>query len=239
MTTKKENTLKAVQKIANGEPITAAESLDIANALNNAITKNHTGKMEGLQSLSTSVLLNENCKRNREIKGSICEHCYAARLTAMRSQLDEKLDFNTVLLTSCVLPLEALPIITSLYFRFESFGDLNNAVQVVNYFNICKKNPLVNFALWSKNPHIIQEAMNAYGIEKPENLNIIYSSLFINQPSESITKKYAFIDKVFTVYDPQYIKENGIVINCGGKHCAGCLNCYRKNDITVINEKLK
>ena len=239
MKTTKENIIETLNKIKKAEIVSVTDLLPLAAALDQAITKNHTGKMEGLQSLSTSVLLNENCKRNREIDGAVCVKCYAARLAAMRTSLDEKLDFNTVLLTTCVLPVETLPVINSLYFRFESFGDLNNTIQVVNYFNICKKNPLVNFALWTKNPHIIAQAMNEYKIEKPNNINIIYSSLFINQESTGIFKKYSFIDKVFTVYDPQYIKENNIDINCGGRHCAGCLNCYKKNDIRIINEKLK
>ena len=239
MKTTKENIITTLEKIRSAQAVSVSELLPLASALKDAITRNHSGKMEGLQSLSTSVLLNENCKKNRTVKGAICEKCYAARLAALRSQLDEKLDFNTELLTTCVLPFEVLPTIYSLYFRFEAFGDLNNAVQVVNYFNICKKNPSVSFALWTKNPHFIEQAINEYGTEKPSNLNIIYSSLFINSRNESTAKKYGFIDKVFTVYSSDFIQANGIEINCGGLHCATCLKCYTKNDIRDISEKLK
>lgn len=218
---------------------TPQEIMTLANELNNAICKRHTGKMEGLQSLSTSTLLNPNCLKYRKIEGSICSHCYAvAQLNRYAPQV-KKLEKATALLSTDILPLEALPMITSLYFRFEAFGDLINAIQVVNYFNIANKNPLVNFALWTKNPHIIAEAMKVYGIEKPTNLNIIYSSIFLNDVNTAILKRYSFIDKVFTVYDKNTIENKNISVNCGALHCATCLKCYAKNDIKFISEKLK
>ena len=218
---------------------TAKELLEIANEIKSAICYNHSGKMEFMQSLSTSTLLNENCKKYSNIEGSICSHCYAiAQLKRYKTQA-QKLEKATALLTGDILPLETLPTITNLYFRFEAFGDLINAKQVVNYFNIAKKNPLVNFALWTKNPHIIAEAMKDYGTEKPTNLNIIYSSIFMNDINTAILKRYAFIDKVFTVYDKKTIEDQNININCGALHCATCLKCYTKNNIQFINEKLK
>ena len=142
---------------------------------------------------------------------------------------------NQEILTSEILPMEKLPTINNLYFRFEAFGDLNNATQVKNYFNICYKNPKVKFALWTKNPDYIAVAM-ADGYEKPENLNIVLSSLFINVERK---KTFDFADKIFTVYDPDYIEENNIEINCGAKSCFDCGLCYEKNGVEVINEKLK
>ena len=157
----------------------------------------------------------------------------------MRHALDDKMEENTNLLTSVIIPLEYLPTTYTLYFRFEAFGDLNNATQVVNYFNIARKNQQTRFALFTKNPHFIKEAIEEKGTTKPENVNIIFSSLFLNTKNESTMRKYNFIDKVFTVYDPKYIKDQNIDINCGGRHCASCLKCYTKNDIKHISEKLK
>lgn len=239
MKTNHENITTLINELKEGRNLDAAEMMELKQALQNAICLNHTGKMEGLQSLSTSVKLNKQCQENAKIKGSICSHCYAAAQMKRYRNMSGKYELNTIMLTSVILPLEVLPTINSLYFRFEAFGDLNNAVQVVNYFNICKKNPLVNFALWTKNPHLIAQAMNEYGTEKPSNINIVYSSLFMNHESSSIFEKYSFIDKVFTVYDPQYIESNNININCGGRHCATCLRCYKKDTEKVINEKLK
>lgn len=207
--------------------------------LQKAICKSHTGKMTGIQSLSTNTALNERCQKNASVKGSICEHCFAASMLKRYSNLNDKLTSNYELLTSQILSLEDLPIITNLYFRFEAFGDLATPEQVVNYFNICKVNKRVQFALWTKNPDIIEKAIKKYQIKKPTNLNIIFSSLFMNTVNEKTANKYSFIDKIFTVYDADYITENDVKINCGARSCLTCLKCYTKNKTRYISEKLK
>ena len=198
-------------------------------------TTNHSGKMSGMVSISTSVTTNERCAKNAQIPGSICEKCFAAKQMRVFPTMEKPMVENQRILTSEILPPEKLPIINNLYFRFEAFGDLNNATQVKNYFNMCYKNPGVKFALWTKNPDFIAEAI-ADGYNKPDNLNIILSSLFINQERKN---RFDFVDKVFTVYDPQYIEENNVDINCGARNCFSCGLCYEKNNISVINEKLK
>lgn len=198
-------------------------------------TTKHNGKMEGMVSISTSVTTNERCQKNAQIKGSICEQCFAAKQMKVFTNMEKPMVENQRILTSEILPLEKLPIINNLYFRFEAFGDLNNATQVKNYFNMCYKNPNVKFALWTKNPDFIQEAIED-GYEKPNNLNIVLSSLFINKERKNI---YPFVDKVFTVYDDNFIEENNVVINCGANNCFSCGLCYEKNNVAIINEKLK
>lgn len=198
-------------------------------------TTKHSGKMAGMVSISTSVTTNERCAKNARIKGSICEKCFAAKQMKFYPSMENCMVENQRILTSDILSMEKLPIINNLYFRFEAFGDLNNATQVKNYFNICYKNPGVKFALWTKNPDYIAQAIND-GYEKPNNLSIVLSSLFINQERKNI---YPFVDKVFTVYDDAYITENNVDINCGAKSCFSCGLCYEKNGVSVINEKLK
>lgn len=215
-------------------------TLEIKKKLQNAITTNHEGKMKLLWSISTSCKDNKQCSINAKIKGSICEKCFAQTLLNNRATLENKLHNNTELLTAEILPLEAMPVIFNQYFRFEAFGDLMNAVQVVNYFNIAKANPLVNCAIWTKNPQFIEQAIKEYHAEKPENLIIVYSSMFLNTPIKNIKSRYPFIDKIFTVYTLEHLKENPQTeINCGGRSCANCLKCYQKNDIVFINELLK
>jgi hypothetical protein len=198
-------------------------------------TTKHTGKMEGMASISTSVTTNERCAKNAQIKGSICEKCFAAKQMKVYPSMENCMVENQRILTSSILDVELLPYINNLYFRFEAFGDLNNEIQVINYFNICKKNPGVKFALWTKNPDFIKKAINM-GHDKPENLNIVLSSLFINKERKNI---FDFVDKVFTVYDTDFIEENNIDINCGARNCFSCGLCYNKNGVKVINEKLK
>lgn len=198
-------------------------------------TTSHTGKMSGMASISTAVICNERCRKNAQIEGSICSKCFAAAMAQRFPGMMNPLVQNQQILTSSILPVELLPVINVLYFRFEAFGDLNNEIQVINYFNICRKNPGVKFALWTKNPDYIAAAIKD-GHEKPENLNIILSSLFINKESK---QRYDFVDKIFTVYDAEYITANNIDINCGARNCFTCGLCYNKNDVRIINEKLK
>lgn len=196
-------------------------------------TVNHSGKMEGMVSISTSVTTNERCKKNAEIDGSICQKCFASKQMRVFPSMEKPMVENQRILTSEILPLEKLPIINNLYFRFEAFGDLNNDIQVINYFNICYKNPKVKFALWTKNPDYIAKAISK-GYEKPENLNIVLSSLFINQERKN---RYDFVDKIFTVYDKTAAKS--VDINCGAKNCFTCGLCYEKNGVKHIREILK
>lgn len=198
-------------------------------------TTKHTGKMAGMASISTAVTTNDRCAKNAQIPGSICQKCFAAKQMKIYHSMEKPMVENQRILTSSILPMEKLPIINNIYFRFESFGDLNNATQAINYFRICYKNPRVKFALWTKNPDFIAEAISK-GYEKPSNLNIVLSSLFINKERKN---PFPFVDKVFTVYDRQHIEENNTEINCGARNCFSCGLCYEKNNITVINEKLK
>ena len=195
----------------------------------------HGGKMVGMYSVSTSTATNERCRSNAQIPGSVCEKCFAETQLKRFPSMNGPLEENQRILAGEILPEEKLPIINALYFRFESFGDLNNATQVKNYFNICCKNPRVNFALWTKNPDYIAEAIRD-GYKKPENLNIVLSSLFLNKQRQNV---FPFVDKVFTVYDTATIKTENIAINCGDRKCLDCRLCYEKNGVTVINEKLK
>ena len=199
-------------------------------------TINHTGKMLGMSSLSTSSLCNKYCQEYAKDEEKICSHCYAQAQMKMYKNMQGCLAKNTELLCESIIPEERLPIINRLWFRFEAFGDINNTTQVINYFNICKKNPKVHFALWTKNPGIIQQVLESEEYIKPDNLQIVYSSPYLNKPVE---KKWEFVDKIFTVYDKHFIEENDIVINCGAKSCLLCNKCYRATEEVYINEKLK
>lgn len=218
------------------------ELMNETEKLNYLITWKHTGKMENMVSLSTSVLLNENCKAHRNCAGSICENCYAfEQLHAYKTQR-VKLERATEFLTSHVVDFDNIPVLNVKLFRFESFGDLNNSIQVINYFNIARKNPDTTFTLFTKNPFIIDYALKEYGVSKPENFIVILSSLFKNHEFniDKMKALYPFVDKIFTVYTPEYINENGITINCGARNCFTCRKCYDKNNgIEYLHERVK
>lgn len=201
-------------------------------------TINHTGKMAGLQSLSSSIILNPNCVRRMQKHDSICSKCFAAAMMNRYKDLDRCLQGNAPILTGSILPDSVLPVIPSRYFRFEAYADLNNWIQFVNYRNIAAKNPDTLCALWTKNPHIIAQALER-GYTIPANMQIVLSSPLVNKPIKST--KYTFVNKIFTVYDKEASK--GVNINCGARSCLACGRCYRPNPegtkIQYINEVLK
>ena len=223
-----------------GDPLLEFERAFIINCFMDSVTAG-SGKMTGIYSISTAVFLNPQCKKNAATPGSICAHCYASRYAGMRPDLARKLEINTELYTRAIIPADLLPFINAAVIRLESFGDLNNSIQVLNYFEICRKNSHARIALWTKNPRFIDQLISI-GYVKPENLSIVYSALFLNTPDSDalpILNKYAFIDYVFIVYTTEYIKENNIAINCGGRHCLSCLNCYKAGNVRIIREKKK
>lgn len=203
------------------------------------ICTNHEGKMSTLWSLSTSPI-NPYCEKRSKIKGSICEKCFSLNMMKYRHPLEACLSKNAEILNNRILSRDEIPEITNNMFRFESFGEVTTEIQFVNYINITKANPEVHFALWTKNPWIIDSAIKNYHLRKPRNLVIIGSSYFINKPMAKFYKRYDFIDYIFTVYDKAYIRENDVDINCGGQSCRSCKKCYyKKHKGYEIREILK
>ena len=245
------NTIKGVNTMVN---ITLTDASVISTVLNgttkrafldSAICKNHNGKMDGMQSLSTSCVCNSICqaRHNTNDELCICKHCYSFRQLKRMPSLANKLERNTAFLTNCELTADDVPTINCQYFRFEAFGELQNALQVKNYFLIAEVNKNVNFALWTKNLFVLDDAFQLYGLVKPSNLNIVYSDPYMNKCLTSEDKRilkavYPYIDKVFTVHNKKSALPS-FLVNCGQKKCKDCLLCYTKNDVFVINELLK
>lgn len=193
------------------------------------VSENMSGKMAGFPSISTAVCCNPVCAARSRDPESICSKCFAQNTVARYSALREHLIDNYILLTTTIIPREELPIFGNVRaVRFESFGDLANATQAINYIHIAQANPGVTFAIWTKNPAYLNKAIKECG--KPANLICILSSSKMNEVCDA--SRWDWVDHVFTVYDPAYIRENGIDINCGARSCAGCMRCY-----TVGNEE--
>ena len=217
--------------------------------LNNAITREHGGKMAGYWSLSTSCLLNEHCMKRHAAGNTVCARCYAWRQLSYQTSTREKMARNTELLTKTEILPEQVPFLNVTRFRFEAFGELANTLQVKNYFTIAEQNPHCTFALWTKNAWIIKNAMEQYKISKPANMIIIASLPTVDKFDSCETAAiydslrnngYSFIDKLFCVYTKAYAAEHGITINCGARDCMTCGRCYTLGDTTkVINEILK
>lgn len=212
--------------------------------MRDAACRKHTGKMTGLISISTSPF-NWLCNLRAAIANSICAHCFSRRMMARYPALAAKLERNAAWLTTYeIQPADVYHFKpASGYFRFEAYGDLFDELQVKNYFTICRElgKDGIKCAMWTKNPQVIKRAIKMYGLDKPDNLNIVFSVAGLNSEFSEVIYEalhaagYTFIDKVFTVFDTK----DAAPINCGAKSCASCGLCYEKNDVVFINEYLK
>lgn len=196
-------------------------------------------KMEGLQSISTSVLENPICQARRKVPGSVCAKCYAQHLTAYRKGLRDCLVRNYDILNSHLLsPEEALRTrFDTRYARIESFGDVASVTHARNYIRIIRANEDVNFGIWTKNTHLWKQAFDLEG--KPENTTFVISSMNLNQPDEIPEELREYVDHIFTVWTPDRYIYKDTPSECAGIKCRTCLKCYKRNGQLEINEKLR
>ena len=132
-----------------------------------------SGKLQGLKAISTNTLTNDYCnKQFHSDVDTICKNCYShIMLNSYRKNMQACLERNSKLLSGSVLHQQQLPTIMELYFRFSAHGELINMIHLINFMNICKKNPLTTFVLWTKRNDLIQKYLKEH--EKPKNLILI------------------------------------------------------------------
>lgn len=75
------------------------------------ITEKMSGKMEGMMSLNTSCKTNPFCAKHAQVKGSVCEKCYAQRQMKRYTNMSQCYERNAEVLTKSVIPDEYLPVI--------------------------------------------------------------------------------------------------------------------------------
>jgi hypothetical protein len=152
-------------------------------------------------------------------------------LKSYRKNMQPSLERNSQALSKEILPINDLPMIMDLYFRFNAHGELINETHLINLVNIAIKNPKVNFALWTKRNDIIIKYFKDN--IKPSNLILIYSNSKI---SKVMDKPPIYFDKTFNnVLESEYIE----LQNCTGQQCKNCLLCYTHNEVNTIVEKVK
>lgn len=222
-----ENAVKTVEKY--GRPFSVDEAKSFYGWHFCVI---HDAKLAGMESTSSSNLVNKFCQENQQITDSICFHCFAAALMNARGSMKKPYTINFLLLNFQVLPICILPMINRQYERIESFGDVASVIQATNYINLTQAHEInrnCRFGVWSKNAYMYFVVFDRQG--KPNNVSFGVSSLFINHENW-IPKKYIhYVDFLFTVFDSvQAAAEKGLSINCGARHCLSCLRCYNARD---------
>ena len=198
----------------------------------------HTGKMQGMTSISTSVVKNPYCQKRQNVKNSVCAECFSESMHEQYSDLAKWTAINYDTLNGSVIPVNEFPLLNVSFFRDESFGDSASTNHGLNMINQCLRNPFTMFACWTKQFTIWDNVFKL--ASKPANLIMVASSPIVNRPlSEQILIKYPWIDHIFTVFTADFALENDITIQCGLSRCLNCLQCYRKDTPVYINEVLK
>lgn len=204
----------------------------------------HQGKMTLIPSISTNKKLNENCQRMScsDNCDCICKYCYADNVMAMYPKLDASLTNNTTVLTR-ELTFAEIKMISKFFLntaiaRFESFGDLNNEVQLLNYIRIARAAKHTRFALFTKQYGIVRKYFES-GKRFPDNVTLILSSPYIdhvlNDAMVDVFKQYHRRVITFTVTRDK----TNPGINCGQRRCVECRNCYDAKNPKNVIERIK
>ena len=224
-------------------------------------------KLDKIDNISTNTKTNDYCIKQNKKQNTICFKCYSFKGLEFRKNMIPLLQNNSDLLSKNIIDIDFLPIIYSIYFRFNSHGELINEIHLINLINIVNKNKHCNFALWSKRNDIIKKYFD--NNVKPDNLILIYSNSKLNKPMNKLPKHFDktfnnviklsykdYFNKYTMFIDKKHIdntlksnikKQYDIYkndfnkmnnVNCFEK-CIDCLKCYTHNNITTIIEKAK
>lgn len=199
-----------------------------------------SGKLEGFWSVSTSVLMNPICQQRAKDPESICHDCYAAVTASRYSELTQALETNYHILNEFLISEDSWKALnwptSNGYGRVESFGDVASVTCARNYLRIIRSHPHIKFGVWTKN---VALWIRAFALEngKPENMKFIVSSPIVNVTVEIPEEWMPYVDHRFTVYTKEYAEEHGVEINCGGRKCATCMNCYCNGPFDIAELK--
>ena len=191
----------------------------------------HTsGKIEGAHSCDSSAhgcrfcwLMREAAKSNPDI---ICGECYDFQQEIDKSNVGPRHALNMLIMKMVEFEEDELAILPiNGILRGNSAGDMDNAIQALNFLKIAETHPYVDSALWAKNTVAVGDAVEYY--HKPENLRLIQSSPIIGKPSTLAPH----FDNTFTVYRTEAETLSAIANGanaCNGAKCADCgYMCYR------------
>lgn len=191
--------------------------------------KKGKNKMEGMVSLSTSSICNSFCERMSKNKSLICSSCYARKLESFRKTSIGDVFYRNGLILKNRLNSSDIPLLKPRTYRFNSFGELLGVNHYKNLLAIAEANPDSIFALWTKRADIIRRNKLVL-----PNMIHVYSSPKLNKVKDAGPE----FDKIFTVFNTSFVRDNNITINCK-QQCKNCMLCYTHNDVRFVNEALR
>ena len=205
----------------------------------------HQGKMTSIPSISTNKKMNAHCMKMAESGNPdcICTHCYVDRTMKMYPRLNDSLSNNTRVFTSRELTDSEITRISNFFLnisiaRFESFGDLNNEIQLSNYVRIAANAKHTKFALYTKQYAIVKRFFES-GKKFPSNLTLVLSSPFIDHVLlDTLVNEFKEYHSRVITFTVTRDKANHD-INCGGRRCVECRNCYDSKKPKDVVEYLK
>lgn len=188
-----------------------------------------TGKLEGFHGVNFSSVCNLFCLSMAQDKKTVCSHCYSQKMLRTFRKGAEPTFARNASFMSVLRSEEELPsFMPGSYVRFLAHGELESATQAQNMLRLCKKNPSSFFALWTKRPYLVEEAVNAEG-GIPENLVLIQSVSMLNP---KVVEKHPMFHATFAVFDKAHVQEDTESSwACNGKKCSTCMHCYTKNRV--------
>ena len=204
------------------------------------------GKMKNVWAFSTLSLCNLFCLKRMKNPALVCHHCYVGKSLHIDCVLNYVQNFYV--LTADLLPVEWIPVINPKnvtrhpIIRLESFGDLFNKIQSLNYLSIARTNSVFSFALWTKNPAVLAAAIDE--TDKPENLSTVHSMSQVNVMDKNPEKWTAYFDHRFIVVDDQEIKNeymknpNNYSCKCGPNSCMNCKECYKRSKVVTMSVEM-
>ena len=190
-----------------------------------------SGKIEGLQSYDSSASACSFCasmlKAAEANDRIICGHCYDKAQEERWHNVKLRHGLQLEMIATVLIPhryLALLDIYTE-FFRFNSSGDVENSIQVANYYRMAKTHPETSCRLWSKNKAAVKYAKLLE--PKPANCKNIYSVCEIDGHCEELPEDFDFYFVVASTPEKvaEYLAKG--LNECNGKRCRACkFKCY-------------
>jgi len=187
-----------------------------------------TGKLSGIASINTNPLTNPFCvEMHKSDENIICSYCYSiSMLEGFRKNCVPAFQRNSDALIEEISD-DDIPKIKENMARFHSHGELLNQQHLLNFIMIAASYEEKRFVLFTKRRGMIRSLTAPV----PDNLVMIFSNPRLNAEMDTVPEGF---HKTFNV-----VNEDGYEINCGGKSCLDCQQCWSRVGNRTIIERLK